>query len=1411
MAKVTANDEPPVDDSAEVVVHERNWPARITRWLLGALLALIVLAGLALVAINTGPGRQFVASKIEGLQFANGMKIGVGQIDGSLYGKMTIHDFTLSDPKGVFFKAPLVKVGWRPFEYLGNHVDVHSLVAPAAVMVRVPEFKATPPSNGPILPNIDITVGRFKIDKLIVGPAVTGQQRVGSVEGAAQIADGRAQVKLNAAVIGVPGRAGGDTVALDLDAVPDHHKLALNLVLNAPRGGVLAKMAGLTAPVSIRITGRGNWKHWDGRLLANLDNAPLARLALSARNGTFAVRGNTRVSRLVKGPTAAFLGPITTIAIQSTWANRRADLSGRIGSDAFTLVGNGGVDLGKSRFDKLRLDFALLKPAVLAPNLAGRNLRVAATLDGAMRRPAVDYHLTADRVSFNGTGLIGLDASGAATFAKDHVQVPVAARARAITGLDTVAGGGLTNVRLDGDLAVDWPRIVSDNLRIRSNRIDAKAIILANVSTGLYSGALQGTVDNYRVNSVGIFNLTTHADIKSLRNGGFSLVGKIRAQSTQLFNSSVRNFLGGNFVASSNLVYGPDGVIRFSGLRLSAPQLRVTGGSGSYTPSGRIDLHATGVSKAYGPVGVQVTGTLSNPHAVVTAKQPGLGLGITGLKADIQGFGNGYRLSATGNSKYGAFSADVVLNTASGPLSLDIRKATIAGIGVSGRVHQSPSGPFVGTVQANGRGLNGTVKLAAAGKYQQLIAHLRANNTVLPPPADFAVDKAIIDARVTLYDQPEVIADAQLAGARIGGTRISALRAIVNYRNGSGTAKMLAEGNAGVPFRVAVNADLAPSLWRAAIRGRANGVNFHTGSPARIVPTNGGYDLQPTQILLDRGEVLLAGRYGNDLELHARASKLDMALVDGFAPGLGVGGQASGTVDFVQQGGGFPNADIRLAIRNFTRSTAGSVSKPVDINLLARLDPQVADLRAVMRTRGTVIGRLQATVQPLGPGRTWTERISAAPLRGGIRYIGPADTLFSFAGLSDQKLGGPLGLAADFSCRVSKPCLTGVLRGRGLTYENTTYGTKLTNIALAGRFSGDRLEVTQLTADAGNGTVTGSGYVSLAAASGYPAKFDLTLVNARLANSDDLKATASGSVALVKAPNQAPVLSGTVRLPSTRYQIVRQGSAQIPTLTGVHFKPPRGRAVVTGDSAPQQPSGIGDTRLDLNIVAPNQLFVSGMGLESEWSANLHVTGTTSSPNVSGSIDLVRGTLSFAGRSFALQQGKIRFLGGLGNARINLSADETIEDVVATVNVTGSVDNPQITFSSSPGLPQDEILSRILFGNSVGSLSAIQAVQLAASLNSLRGSGGGFNPLGKLRSATGFDRLRILGADKATGRGTAIAAGKYITNDIYLEIVTDARGFTATQLEITLSRSLSILSQAGGSNSSNVSVRYRKTY
>src|SRR3546814_9202996 len=74
---------------------------------------------------------------------------------------------------------------------------------------------------------------------------------------------------------------------------------------------------------------------------------------------------------------------------------------------------------------------------------------------------------------------------------------------------------------------------------------------------------------------------------------------------------------------------------------------------------------------------------------------------------------------------------------------------------------------------------------------------------------------------------------------------------------------------------------------------------------------------------------------------------------------------------------------------------------------------------------------------------SWMERLMGAPLSGGIRYNGPAGTLFSFAGLSDQTLSGAIGVAADFSGRLPSPQFTGLVRANKLTHRTDRKSTRL--------------------------------------------------------------------------------------------------------------------------------------------------------------------------------------------------------------------------------------------------------------------------------------------------------------------------------------------------------------------------------
>src|SRR5690606_18725168 len=220
---------------------------------------------------------------------------------------------------------------------------------------------------------------------------------------------------------------------------------------------------------------------------------------------------------------------------------------------------------------------------------------------------------------------------------------------------------------------------------------------------------------------------------------------------------------------------------------------------------------------------------------------------------------------------------------------------------------------------------------------------------------------------------------------------------------------------------------------------------------------------------------------------------------------------------------------------------------------------------------------------------------------------------------------------------------------------------------------------------------------------------------------------------------------------------IRQGAAEVPELTGVYRK----NELTAEGKRPQRRSAAGVFKLNVAIVADNRLFVSGMGFESEWEARMQLTGTSAAPIVTGEARVVRGTYSFASRRFELTRGIVSFEGGpLADPTINIAASTTAEGVTAIINITGTGQMPRIAFTSTPALPQDEVLARLLFGSTVTDLSATEAIQLAAALNSLRGSGGGLNPLGQLRSAAGIDRLRILGEDDTTGRGMALAAGQY---------------------------------------------------
>ena len=199
--------------------------------------------------------------------------------------------------------------------------------------------------------------------------------------------------------------------------------------------------------------------------------------------------------------------------------------------------------------------------------------------------------------------------------------------------------------------------------------------------------------------------------------------------------------------------------------------------------------------------------------------------------------------------------------------------------------------------------------------------------------------------------------------------------------------------------------------------------------------------------------------------------------------------------------------------------------------------------------------------------------------------------------------------------------------------------------------------------------------------------------------------------------------------------------------------------------------------LDLVVSASNGVFVRGMGLDAELGGDITVRGDNAAPVAVGAFELRRGRFRIAGKQLDLTSGTITFVGSL-DPRLNLVAAMTSNDVTARIFVSGSASTPKITLTSTPELPQDEIMSRLLFGRSIGSLSVGQALRVAQTFAQF--SGGGPGVLDKVRRSLGVDSLDV-GAN-AAGTGGEIGIGKRLNDRVYLGV---KQGTTSNSSKVTV--------------------------
>ena len=1374
---------------------------RALKWGGALLLGIGLLLIVAIWAVDTGPGHRFVIDRIERLAPKSGLRIRIGRIDGSLYGKARVKDLRIHDAKGLLLDSPDLLLDWKPFAFLiSDRLDIESLTAPLATLHHSPSFRPSG-KTGPILPGFDIHVGQLRIDRLRFEPAIAGQRRIGRLSGKAEVRAGRAMVVLDAAVPGA-----GDALALKLDAEPDRDRFDLDTRLVAPAGGVFGHLLGTVRPVSLAIKGNGLWSRWKGAAQLDMSGMRIADLTLGATKGVYALDGFLAPSLVAKGKLLTLSAPRVRVKGRATLANRRLDTNLTLRSAALAINATGTADLGRNAFDNMRITARLLQPSALFRNMTGKDVQLRMLLDGDFAAARFEYLLTSPHIAFDQTGFDQVRATGRGRLTKSPVTVPLKLTARRVTGVGDVAGGILANLSVDGLLKVTGKTIVGDALQMRSDKLTSRISVFVELATGRFEVTIAGQLGRYLIPGLGIVDVKSELHVVPGPGGkGSRVIGRAQVWVRRFDNAFLRSLAGGLPYIETGLERGSDGILYLRGLKLTAPSLKLSG-NGMRRRDGSFQFEGSGTQAQYGPFRMKLDGRIERPRLDLVFAHPMNPLGLADVHLLLNPTAEGFAYRAAGGSMLGPFTSQGAILLPSGqPATIAVAELRVSGTTAKGNL-RSLEGGFDGRLDIAGGGLTGTLGFAPVGGLQQITANLTASGVKFAGPPEISIRRGRLEGTM-LLDPAGTTIDATISarGIKRGAITLASLAANAKIKGGNGEVKASFAGQRGRAFDLQTVATFAEGrIWLTG-GGTIDRKPARLTTPAMLTRDGNGWRLAQTAFEFAGGAARVSGRFGDGPnEIDASLTRMPLSISDMLYPDLGLGGVATGTLRYRQTGPGLPSGRVDLKIRGLSRSGLVLSSKPIDLGISAVLEGNHAAARAVAASGGKTIGRAQARLAPLGEGDLIT-RLQNAPLFAQVRYDGPADTLWRLTGVEIFDLSGQVAIGADIGGRLADPVIRGSVRTANARLESPVTGTILTGLQANGRFNGSRLVLDAFSAVAGKGgSVTGRGSFNLASATGFGIDLTIDAKNAVLLNRDDLDATVTGPIT-IRTDGQGGVIGGDVRLDRSAFQLGRATAAQsIPRLNVIEINR-RGEEIVR--ERPAQP-----WRLAIKARAPNRLMVTGLGLDSEWRADLDIGGTVESPTILGRADLVRGGYEFAGRRFDLERGIIRFSGTSPiDPTLDIVAQGDTQGVNASIRVIGTGLKPEITFSSVPSMPEDELLSRLLFGTSITNLSAPEALQLAAAVASLQGGGTGLNPINAVRQAAGLDRLRILPADTTTGQGTSIAAGKYITRRTYVEVISDGQGYSATRVEFQITRWLSLLSSISTLGRQSVNVRVSKDY
>lgn len=1379
---------------------------RILRWAtITGFVVLLLLAAASLglrFGVLTPAGRGLVESVLDGVDLGPYGRLHVEGLAGDIWRDFTIRRLTIADDKGVWLDARAVRMRWDWPRLFARHFHVDEATARLVTVLRAPHVQPGGRAGASSV-SLDLDKVRGRLEML---PAFSTRYGLYDFGGQFELRRlGGMAGRLNAASL----THVGDRVDAVFDLGRDR-TIRLAVDAHEAQGGAIAGALGLAAdkPFLAQASAVGTTSQGRFQVMSRSgDVTPIqAQGAWTPQGGEADGQVVLAASRLLAGY-QRMLGPQARFQVMGARAGDGFDaLAINANADNVSLIARGEADIGRQ----------VAGPKGLAVGITARDTqrvigwpamgagRFAGTFTGRLGQGLLAGQVGIDGP--NGLGYRLARVAGPASLSWGGGQITVKA------ALDGEGGQGQGLVpallgarpRLAGQVA--W--LPNGQLLVQSIDLTGPGLkVTGTGGRGLFGGLTfkgEASFSNFALAHRGAYGLMTTGwtASQSGRNPwGFT------------FDAHAKGFASGYAELDRLLGAAPalKGQAIWDGAAFDVSRADLTGAAGAANAAGKVGGNGTLALK----VGWQAKGPFEVGPLEITGAADGSGA-VTGTfgnpRADLAA-----NFAAIDLPQLRLTQAHVTVSFLKGPADTN---------GAFTLAAASPYGPARAATgfRFQGDGLDFTgLDVDAGGAHASGRASLRRGE---PSSADLAFSVGP-GAFLTRGDASGHVTIAEGPGGGRGSLRLVASDALT--KTGGlliEKASLTADGPlSAMPYRVSASGYTSHGSWKAdgagqltdqapaygatfSGAGRLRGVDFKTITPAVL-------KLAPSE----RSLALLANVGGGKADvnvrqasgaLQARAalSNVGLGLIDQdfdgrFDANLTLSGQGphlGGLLEARLTGAGERGAPAAQTVNGVVKAQLADAAMTVD----AQLGGQGLSSHAHL-----VLPAL-ATAAPFH-----IALVRTAPMRGDFAAEGEIKPLWTLIMGDERSLAGNVHATGTLSGTIADPQARGDATIQNGAFTDSATGLKLANVSLAARLDQNAIDVSSLTAkDGAGGSLAGQGRISLERAG--VSSFRLDLNKFRLIDNDIATASASGQATISRSAEGSVKLSGAMTI--NRADV----AANPPTPSGVtpmdvveiNRRPGTGGHLQAANhSAPA-------VALDVALNAPRGVFLKGRGLDVELSLDAHVGGTTANPDLGGTARVVRGDYDFGGKRFQFDnRGVVALSTDPSLIRLDLTATRDDPSLTAVIRIEGTAAKPRITLTSTPVLPQDEVLAQVLFGASASQLSPLDAATLASAAASLAG-GAGFDITANLRSFAHLDRLTF-GGDTP---GALVSGGKYVTNNVYIEIAGGANGPAGT-VEWRVRRDLSVVSRIGGAptvgsannvpgataNASDIAIRWRKDY